>query len=464
MRTVLLRLLVAVATLAGLVVAGQPTQAAPADILDQLKQLPGVVSVTEQTTAAPYRYFQLVFRQLVDHNNPRKGTFEQRVGLMHRDATAPMVMYTTGYNYRGIPFRSEPTTIVNGNQIDVEYRYFVPSRPTPTDWSKVTIWQAATDQHVIVQALKRIYKARWLSTGGSKGGMTATYHRRFYPNDVYATIPYVAPNDVIDPIDVYGKFIANDGTDPVCRANLRRIQRESLQRRDELEPIAQANAAATGGTFKLVGTLDHAVELAVVDSIFAFWQYGRPTDCATIPPAGAPAQQIYDWYEGVESLLTYTDQGIEPYIVYYYQAGTQLGSPLVDESYLKDLLRYPGTDVPRSFVPKAIKMHFDYTAMPDVDAWVRYQGQRLLYIYGEYDPWSAEPFKLGPGSRDSFIYYVPKGNHGSKIAMLPAAQAAAATATIQRWAGITPSPQLRKATALPSIDSIDPMLSERPPL
>ncbi|WP_279580432.1 hypothetical protein [Fodinicola feengrottensis] len=108
MRTVLFRLLVALTTLAGLLTVTPAVQAAPPDIADQLKQLPGVVSVTEQSTAAPYRYFQLVFRQLVDHNNPRKGYFEQRVGLMHRDASAPMVMYTTGYNYRGIPFRSEP--------------------------------------------------------------------------------------------------------------------------------------------------------------------------------------------------------------------------------------------------------------------------------------------------------------------------------------------------------------------
>ncbi|WP_452124478.1 hypothetical protein [Fodinicola feengrottensis] len=239
----------------------------------------------------------------------------------------------------------------------------MPSRPAPADWSKLTIWQAATDQHVIVQALKRIYKARWLSTGGSKGGMTATYHRRFYPNDVYATIPYVAPNDVIDPVDSYGQFIAHDGTDPVCRANLNRIQRESLQRRNELEAIAQSNATQTGGTFTLVGTLDHAVELAVVDSIFAFWQYGSPSDCATIPPAGAPAQQIYDWYEGVESLLTYTDQGIEPYVPYYYQAGTQLGSPLADESYLKDptaLSRHRRAPVVRTEVDQdALRLHGD---------------------------------------------------------------------------------------------------------
>jgi hypothetical protein len=28
--------------------------------------------------------------------------------------------------------------------------------------------------------------------------MTATYFRRFFPDDVDATIPYVAPNDVIE--------------------------------------------------------------------------------------------------------------------------------------------------------------------------------------------------------------------------------------------------------------------------
>lgn len=461
MRSALLRLFVGVLLLAGLAVATPPSYAAT-DIADQLKQLPGVVSVKEQPTQAPYRYFQLVFRQLVDHHNPRKGTFEQRVGLMHRDVTAPMVMYTTGYNYRGIPFRSEPTTIVNGNQIDVEYRYFTPSRPQPTDWTKLNIWQAATDQHVIVQALKKIYDKRWLSTGGSKGGMTATYHRRFYPNDVYATVPYVAPNDVIDPIDVYNAFLDKVGNDPTCRANLQRIQREALQRRGELLPIAQKAADESHQTFAIAGSLERGFEWSVIDSYFAFWQYQKQANCADIPPAGAPAQTIYDWYDLVSSLLGYSDQNLEGFIPYYFQAGTQLGSPEADERYLKGLLRWPGTDVPRSFVPRSIKMRFDYIAMPDIDSWVRYQGQRLLYVYGQNDPWSAEPFRLGPGTRDSYIYYVAGGNHGSRINMLPAAEAAAATATIQRWAGVTPTPQLRRSTALPSLDNLpDPVLPPR---
>ena len=67
------------------------------------------------------------------------------------------------------------------------------SAPASMDWSKLDIWQAATDHHRLVTALKPLYPARWISTGASKGGMASVYHRRFYPADVTATIAYVAP-------------------------------------------------------------------------------------------------------------------------------------------------------------------------------------------------------------------------------------------------------------------------------
>jgi hypothetical protein len=66
-------------------------------------------------------------------------------------------MFTSGYNISELPNRSEPTQIVNGNQLSMEYRYFTPSRPQPANWSKeLTIWQAAADEHRAVEALKSI--------------------------------------------------------------------------------------------------------------------------------------------------------------------------------------------------------------------------------------------------------------------------------------------------------------------
>src|SRR4029453_18614710 len=89
----------------------------------------------------------------------------------------------------GVRLRNPP----QANQPPPGHRYFEPSRPDQTDWSFDSIRQSATDEHRIIEQLKSIYTARWLTTGHSKGGMTAVYHRRFFPDDVDATVAYVAP-------------------------------------------------------------------------------------------------------------------------------------------------------------------------------------------------------------------------------------------------------------------------------
>jgi len=81
-------------------------------------------------------------------------------------------------------------------------------------------------------------------------------------------------------------------------------------------------------------------------------------------------------------------------------------------------------------------LRFDPNAMRDIDHWVRTHGAQLAFLYGQFDPWSALPFHLGAGSRDSYVYTVPGGNHLSGIFTLPAGPQAALIATLQRWAGV----------------------------
>jgi hypothetical protein len=463
------RLFTAVAAAVLAVVGLAPVASAgPADIEAALRKIPGLTIVKEDPAPAGFRFFELTFTQPADHRHPGAGTFQQRFTLLHRDFAAPTVAFTSGYNVSTAPNRSEPTQIVDGNQLSMEYRYFTPSRPEPENWAKqLTIWQAAADEHRAVQAFKPIYPGKWLATGGSKGGMTATYFRRFFPDDVDATIPYVAPNDVIDPADVYNRFLSRVGDDPACRDALKAIQRDALKRRDELGAIAAVDAANRGLTFSIVGSADKSLEISVIDSYFAFWQYQKQADCATVPKAGAPAAEVYAWYEKVESLNTYSDQDLAPYIPYYYQAAVQLGSPEAYDGYLRDLLRYPGADQPKTFVPGSIRLpRFDYLAMPDIDFWVKSRGSRLLFVYGSNDPWGAEPFELGFGSKDSYRYYVQGGNHGSKIAQLPPAEAAEATATVRRWAGLPSGAALTARSApagFPGFDA-DLTLTARPRL
>ncbi|OAH12165.1 S28 family serine protease [Streptomyces jeddahensis] len=433
----LLSLVVLIGTLstAGAATAAEPA-AADTDIKDRLLAVPGM-SLIEEKPYDGYRYFVLNYTQPVDHRHPSQGTFEQRITVLHKDTNRPTVFSTSGYNVSTTPSRSEPTRIVDGNQVSMEYRFFTPSRPDPADWSTLDIWQAASDQHRIFKALKPIYNQNWLATGGSKGGMTATYYERFYPRDMDGVVAYVAPNDVVNKEDsAYDEFFETVGTEE-CRDKLNAVQREALVRREPLEEKYAAYAEENGYTFATVGSLDKAYEAVVLDLVWGFWQYHLEAECADVPDAStATDQELFDYVDAISGWSFYTDQGLEPYTPYYYQAGTQLGAPTIQQPWLGGLSRY-GYQPPRNFVPRSIPMTFQPWVMRDVDSWVRHNAQRMLYVYGENDPWGAEPFRLGKGARDSYVFTAPGANHGARVAGLTEADRDLATSRILAWAGVS---------------------------
>jgi hypothetical protein len=444
--------------------------AAADDLLDHLRAIPGLTVVQEKPTTTGRRFFLLTFEQPINHLHPWKGTFQQRVSLYHQGEDRPMVFYSSGYHYSSNPGRVEVTRLVEGNQLNVEHRFFEPSRPVPADWDDLTIFQQASDDHRLVQAFKDLYPGRWLRTGGSKGGMQATYHARFYPHDLDGLIAYVAPDDAIDSRDAYAAFLDHVGNDPQCRENLKEVQRQALLRRNEIVPMMLEMADVFGFTYdRLFGTPEKALELMVVEMPFTFWQYGAQSNCALVPPATASTQEIFDFLDNVQIFFVWNDDFfLEQYLPYFYQAGTQLGYPQVADSHLAGLLLYPGADVPRSFVPAEIDMPpFQWWAMLDIDVNVRFFGRHQMFIYGELDPWGAEPFHPGPHAADSFVYVVPGGNHGANVAQLPPAEQAAATATIRRWAGLPPltltdltamRARPRPEQAEPDLDYLDRMI------
>ncbi|WP_432095457.1 S28 family serine protease [Streptomyces sp. bgisy100] len=451
-----LRWLLALVVLIGAVgVGGAPAGAATADrqdatdIKDRILAIPGM-SLIEEKPADGYRYFVLNYQQPVDHRHPSKGTFKQRITLLHKATDRPTVFYTSGYNVSTNPTRSEPTRIVDGNQVSMEYRFFTPSRPKPADWSKLDIWQAASDQHRIFKALKKIYGKNWLATGGSKGGMTATYFRRFYPHDMDGTVAYVAPNDVNNREDsAYDRFFRRVSTKE-CRTALDAVQREALVRRKEMTDRYRKWAKENDNTFTTVGSADKAYESVVLDLVWAFWQYSSEKDCADVPKPDASTDDLYAFVDKISGFSAYTDQGLETYTPYYYQAGTELGAPTLKYPHLKGLLRYPGYFTPRAYVPRDIPMKWKKGAMRDVDRWVRHHSERMLFVYGQNDPWGAEQFRPGKGSEDAYVFTAPGANHGANIAGLTADEKAKATAEVLQWAGVAPAAVRQgEATAKP---------------
>ncbi|WP_175408165.1 S28 family serine protease [Streptomyces sp. TRM64462] len=436
----LLSLVVLIGTVsaAGTATAAGPTDSATPDIKDRILAVPGM-SLVEEKPYPGYRFFVLSYTQPVDHRRPAAGTFQQRLTLLHKDTSRPTVFFTSGYHVNPNPRRSEPTRIVDGNQVSLEYRFFTPSRPQPADWSKLNIWQAASDQHRLFTALKKIYDRKWVATGGSKGGMTATYYERFYPHDMDAVVAYVAPNDVVNREDsAYDRFFATVGSEQ-CRARLDALQREALVRRAPLQKKYQEWAAAEGATFHTVGSIDKAYEAVVLDFVWAFWQYWGEQDCASVPDAAtATDDAVYDTIDTYSGWSFYTDQGLEPYTPYFYQAATELGSPSLRMAHLDGLTRY-GYQPARNFVPDDIPVWFKPWAMRDIDTWVRHNAQRMLFVNGERDPWGAEPFRVDRGARDSYVLTAPGMNHGANIAGLAEKERALATAKLLEWTGVAPA-------------------------
>jgi hypothetical protein len=474
MRNIIPRCLLAVLLFAGFLVGGTTAHASPPagpagadeDILARLTAIPGMKVLAERPTEPGFRYFLLSYVQPADHRQPWRGTFEQRLTLLHKATDRPMVLHTSGYNLNDAPtFRAEPTQLVDGNQISVEQRFFTPSRPQPADWSRLDIWQAATDHHRLVGALKPVYSTKWISTGGSKGGMASVYHSRFYPGDVDGVVAYVAPNDVENEADTaYDRFFQTVGTDPVCRQKLQGLAAESLKRRADMVARLEAAAREQGLTFTTLRTADRAYENSILDLEWAFWQFFQQADCASVPdPATVTTDELYEFVDAVSGLSFYSDQGLAPFVPYYFQAGTQLGWPSPKFKHLQGLENYPGIYQPRSYVPADISMRFDPQVMADVDRWVRTEGNRLMFLYGENDPWGAEPFRLGRGTRDSYWYNVTGLNHSARlIVRLPAAQRAEATAALLRWTGqlAQPAPMVFNSR----LDTYDELQARRQPL
>jgi hypothetical protein len=446
--------------------AAVPAYAGPAaaspDLADRLEALPGVTVVSEEAAPAPgLRFFFLTFRQPVDHRNPAGPTFEQRFQLLHRAEDRPMVLHTTGYDMPEVPFRSEPTALLDANQISVEQRFFTPSRPARADWTKLNIWQAATDHHRIVAELETVYTAKWISTGASKGGMTSVYHRRFYPRDVDGVVAYVAPNDADNKQDTaYDEFFATVGSTPDCRNALKALQHEALSRRTELVNMYDEYAEENGLTFESVfGSTDKAFEMTVLDTEWAFWQFAGQSACGTVPAPDASTEEIFAFIDTIASFGFYADEGITFYAPYYFQAATQLGWPQPKFRYLNDVRHYPNLYVANSSLPEELRSRHDQWPMADVDRWVSKDASQMLFVYGGNDPWSAEQFH--PSNKDSHTYTAAGATHGANIRQLNAADRAAATTHLLRWAGVSAASQ-RSSADLAELDRHDPRHIRRP--
>jgi len=401
-------------------------------LLKALRQIHGI-EVVGSTRHAPQfsEAYEIRFTQPVDHNNPDGAKFTQRMFIGHAGFDKPMVLSTSGYDARGLG-NAEPAQLLKANLIRVEHRYFGQSAPDPLVWKYLTVWQAASDHHDIVQLFKKLYPGKWVSTGVSKDGQTAMMFKAFYPEDIDVAIPYVAPLNTAKVDPRIFTFLSSVGT-PEERQKVYDFQIALFEKKKELMPMVQEYCTKKDWTFPM--GIERAYDLNVLEFPFAMWQYGVKK-AMDLPGKEGTAKELFDMLMPVTDLMWFSDSGLKQFLPHYYQAMTEMGYYGYDvkpfQKYLKDTT-YITYDF--ALTPYGLDTTFNPKTLPFLHDFVQNSGDHILYIYGELDTWTATGVTKITGKADALVMILKGGHHGSSIRAFPAEEKQKIYDTLTRWLG-----------------------------
>ncbi|MFT5750443.1 MAG: hypothetical protein ACI93S_001726 [Ancylomarina sp.] len=400
------------------------------NLYTQLSELPNVSIAKIEGDTTFTEYYEMWFTQPIDHEKPELGSFKQRVLLGHHDLSKPMVVEIQGYNI-WTEKAGELSKLIDANQLTIEHRYFKQSRPDSLQWDKLTIKQAAADQHAVIQALKKIYKNKWISTGISKGGQTTIYHRYFYPNDVDISVPYVAPMNLSREDKRIHEHLATVGTEE-SRKKVNDFQVACFEKKAELLPLLENLTKEKNWEFSM--GIEGALDMNILEYSFAFWQWGN-TKLTNIPNSNATTEALFKHLTKTSPFTFFEAKDIITQQPFFYQALTEIGMYSYEIAPFSKYINYD-KDLTFDFtLPLGVSGDFNSSSMQAVNKWLQSDADKILFIYGEYDTWSATQVDLKDNSKcKKFIN--PKGAHRTRIHSFPPKMQEEIIKTLETWLAI----------------------------
>ena len=349
-------------------------------------------------------------------------------------------MVTEGYGaqYAFVPsYRDEISTIFNTNNIVVEHRYFLESTPYPgeapedVNWDYMNAPNAAADMHEVVTALKTIFDGKWISTGISKGGQNTMIYRTYYPDDVDFSVPYVGPLCRALYDGRHEPFIETYAGTPEDREAIKNFQIELLLRKDRLMPAFDSVCIANDYKFNV--PTDEVYDFGVLEFSFAFWQWGYPVE--QIPGKDASDKEVFDYMMAIcspEYFVTWS-----PTSPFFVQAAKELGYYGYDMKPFKEYRKYFSIKNTKNYLqklmlPQGVDLEFSDYLYAKISAFLLSTDARMLFIYGQFDPWSAvmpsDPHK------DNIKFYIqPGGSHRARIATFDEATQKEIKSILSQW-------------------------------
>ena len=395
------------------------TWAAPDELRQKLAALQGISGIEKlESEVYPEKYLVRITQQ-VDPKNPAAGTFTQRVVIGHVGFDRPTVIVTEGYGgaYALNPkYQEELTKLLNANLVFVEYRYFLESTPEPKNWDYLTAENSAYDLHHVNQTFRQLYQGKWISTGISKGGQTTCLYRAYFPDDVDFSVPYVAPLNRAVEDGRHEPFLRQVGT-KAERDRILAFQKAVLKQKAAIVPMLENYCQEHKLTFRI--PMAEVLDYSVLEYPFAIWQWGTPVD--QVPEPTASAADLFKHLMEISEPSYFSNE--QPYVSFDVQACRELGYYGYDTAPFKGLLTIKSTKgyLNKLMLPTELidKVEFRPELYHKVYNFVKDNDPKMIFIYGEIDPWSATRVPTFRGKKNEQIYIQPRGSHRSRIGNMP---------------------------------------------
>ena len=165
-----------------------------------------------------------------------------------------------------------------------------------------------------------------------------------------------------------------------------------------------------------------------------------------IPTPTATDDDLFVFLNYISPVNTSDDDQCAAFEGWVYQAFFQLGYPDDGtDAYLGPYFMYGASDYAGEFPAGVAQPVYDGgAAMEAVDGFVEEDAERMLYVYGQWDPWTGGAYTLR-GTRDSLEVQVAQGDHGSDLTDLAMSDQLAAYGKLQVWTGVSPPGFVRAA-------------------
>jgi hypothetical protein len=177
------------------------------ELVQVIKKLEKTGYISEVTTGigeeSKKPYVSFFYLQPIDHNKEwtagnEDSMWQKVVVVDYVGPNAITVLATNGYaiaSDKRCPY-PDLAKDLNANVIEVEHRYAGRSITDDMDWQYNVATQESADLYRIIQYVfkaNKICNGKWVASGTSKSGMTATFLAMHYPDVCDLYVPFCAP-------------------------------------------------------------------------------------------------------------------------------------------------------------------------------------------------------------------------------------------------------------------------------